>query len=363
VRRILDSLVPPSSGQRFPALDGLRGLAALAVMLWHLTPIRGTIYVRYGQVAVTCFFALSAFLLYYPAAAGKPFDIRCYAIRRIWRIYPAWLAALTFGVIVMLVQDKPLPLKHLAAHLVFMQNWFLSWPQMILPSAWSIVTEVQFYVILPLLVMAFAAGRRGLLIPALALAAVAQILAFPPGRLGMDWLDWHIIALPFFCGMIAATIVTRSRSVRGPLTLVGIVLLLGVGATTETSAGRTWIQADVWRYLFLGPRGLIPSVGAMLAIMGAATTRNGILQRFLVSSPIRLCGIAGYGLFLLHPPLFQLLTAIGPAWALLAFGPPLAIILGIASYYWVEAPAMRHARSRVDAILKRSTEQAVPAQQ
>lgn len=85
--RVLDNLVPPSSGQRFPALDGLRGLAALAVVVHHAPIVSALPGAQLGTTAVCVFFALSAFLLYSPWVRGKVPRVGDYYRRRAFRMY------------------------------------------------------------------------------------------------------------------------------------------------------------------------------------------------------------------------------------------------------------------------------------
>jgi peptidoglycan/LPS O-acetylase OafA/YrhL len=103
IKTLFSSLIPPSGGTRFPALDGLRGLAVLAVMLNHMPIIGGTKYIigTYGWHAVCIFFTLSAFLLYYPLTKPQvKISFGSYYLRRFLRIYPAWLFATIFSILI-----------------------------------------------------------------------------------------------------------------------------------------------------------------------------------------------------------------------------------------------------------------------
>jgi len=349
MKRFLANLVPPSGGQRFPALDGLRGVAALSVMVTHLAmrvqldaahhiPIA-----QFARLSVSVFFALSAFLLYYPVAAGKPFRTAEYLRRRAWRIYPAYLAALAFGAVVMLLRGHPIQPGNVLAHLTFSHTWFSDWWFSIVGPAWSMGTEVQFYLLLPVLVVALAGGRSTLILPLIALAAVAQVVST---NHPLYWRNLPECTLPFLCGMAVAQIVAGHTRFRWPLAATGGCIILALGLWAETRAGMLFGLTSPIHTLVLNPRGILACAGVTGLILGLAAQPNGLLHRALSSAPLRVCGVAGYGLFLLHDPLFALLTLRLGALPLILIGPPLAVAIGIASYLCIEAPAMRRCNSK-----------------
>ena len=94
----------PGGGDRFPLFDSMRGVAAISIVLCHLTgvtsfaPIHS--WVVHLNAGVTVFFLISGFLLYRPFAKAhlrgeSRFDLGAYAWRRILRIVPAYWVALT----------------------------------------------------------------------------------------------------------------------------------------------------------------------------------------------------------------------------------------------------------------------------
>jgi peptidoglycan/LPS O-acetylase OafA/YrhL len=102
------AVAPPPGNPRFPLFDSLRGIAVLAVVIFHVAFITGALNVRVagdvlgvlGDVGVVLFFVISGFLLYRPFVAARahgrrPPDPVRYARRRALRIVPAYWVALT----------------------------------------------------------------------------------------------------------------------------------------------------------------------------------------------------------------------------------------------------------------------------
>lgn len=160
------SVGPDRAPLRLPALpmlDGLRAVAALAVLLTHVAYQTGEVAQGAGgallarfDAGVAVFFVLSGFLLYRPYAValrlgGRPPGVRRYALRRAARILPAyWLALAAVAVVA-----PAMPAGQLLDHLWLGQTYVGSLRDTF-SQTWSLCTEVAFYAALPLL----AAGVR-----------------------------------------------------------------------------------------------------------------------------------------------------------------------------------------------------------
>lgn len=156
----------PGTGTRFPALDGYRALACLLIVVAHVpegpSGLLGAGYV--GFLGVAMFFTLSGFLLYRPFVAAhlagrrRPSTGR-FLRRRLLRIYPAYLVALTGYLFVF---DHP-PIGSLLDYVKlygFLQIYDAELMPEGIPPALTLCTEMSFYLALPLLAMAARALGR-----------------------------------------------------------------------------------------------------------------------------------------------------------------------------------------------------------
>lgn len=172
---------------RVGALDGVRGLALVAVMGFHAFPD----LVPGGFFGVEAFFVLSGFLLARVLLAEHTrtgsIDVGSFALRRVRRIVPAlWVLLATLVVVVPLVAaaDAHRLVADVAWSAVGLTNWHLVADRSsyfselgrppFVRHLWSVAVEVQFYAVCPFLVLWIARRRRGIAAAALATGIVAS---------------------------------------------------------------------------------------------------------------------------------------------------------------------------------------------
>lgn len=352
-----------------PALDGLRAVAAVLVVLTHAAYFTGNgvngglvgrLLAR-GDFGVAIFFALSGFLLHRGLladdSAGR-LDLFGYAVRRLARIGPAYW--LTLGVVAALAHP---PTRDVVLHAVGLQIY---WPDAWIPAfgqSWSVATEFAFYATLPLAVLALRPlRRRHAALPLVVLAVLTVLLTLTSGIggggvFGEDvlyerWL--HARAPNFLVGMICAeallvpgNVIARTLKRWGSDT----VMCVSVGgatyflATTPIAGALTLEPATPGQLVV---RTALSSVVA-LALLVPLTHGGPSAYRDLLSRPsARWLGVTSYGLFLWHLPVFEGLYAVtgAPAFEggllpLLAVGVPVSILLAALSHAWIEVPASR----------------------
>jgi peptidoglycan/LPS O-acetylase OafA/YrhL len=229
---------PPRIVGHQDSLDGLRAIAALAVLVTHVAAQTGFSYTgspaswiaSRGDVGVPIFFALSGLLLFRPWAmaalggASAP-DVRTYGIRRVLRIVPVYWVVVAFAMITLNRAHAGSP-GAWAQYLFFVQiydphPWWLGSGAPGLAQMWSLAVEASFYVLLPLIGIALIAlARRGEADVATRarrlLVAIAVLAAISYGFLALTyyptlllWLDATLPrALTWFAGGMAIAVLS-----------------------------------------------------------------------------------------------------------------------------------------------------------
>ena len=332
------------TGPNGRALTGLRGIAAVVVVLHHLLLRLGAtaavpgIGLR-GYLAVDLFFILSGFVMalgYGTWFAGiQPWrEYVIFLSRRVARVWPLHTAVLALllldGVLRHTGEYWP---RMAAANLLLMQSWGFS--QTVITPAWSVSTEMFAYILFPLLGgialrrsprvawLGFA-GAAGLLVLAVSLAS-----GHDPGQRGALDLhrNWSLLPLMrcvggFGAGMLtwralrdARVWVWAGRPAVAGLAGLGIVLLLLGGAPD-----------------------LVVVMLFPVLIAGVYAGRNAVV-RGLGSPPCVALGTGSYALYLVHYPLLSLAGGlVGRAWLVPLFL-GLVIPATLAGCYLVERPA------------------------
>jgi peptidoglycan/LPS O-acetylase OafA/YrhL len=304
-----------SSADRIVGLDGIRGLAALFVVLNHVflrawpgypvdhAPFWAAGFI-YGRFAVVVFIALSGFSLgLAPARAGWRFDsVVTFARRRAWRILPPYWAALGFSLLMtwhVLAQPgwaRPDGRSVLVYGLLAQDAIPAGSPNR---AFWSIAIEVQLYVLLPLLLLLVRRTSASAMAAVVAGIVVTVGLLGPHATLLNDALTMFTpdLAVLFAVGVLAAGIVTASDRARArPWAWYALVASIPVVALIAAK-GTTWSNLN----LFWVDLAWAPAIACFLAAV--ATSRPRPVVRVLDARPLRSLGSFSYSLYLTHAPI------------------------------------------------------------
>ena len=349
-----------------PALEGMRGLAALGVLVTHVAfqtgathvPVLGRIWGRF-DLAVAVFFALSGFLLWRSHAGaarglGSAPSVVRYWISRATRILPAYWVAV--AVVLTFLPTANASYRTWWANLGLVQVFVPLTLTDGLTQMWSLSVEVAFYLVLPLL--AFALVRlRGpaarLRVPAiLALIAVSLTWAFvpisTPGGIHHDnWLPGY---LPWFgAGMLLAELAVSppGRMHRWAHHRVRMFLVAAVAfalTATDLAGPEGLVRPEPWQYAVKMALGAVISFALMAPLVLSDTSTH----RYLASPLALAVGRWSYGIFIWHLavlsivfPVFGLVPFTGHFVYILFLTTVLSVAVASASYALVEEPARR----------------------
>ena len=333
---------PAQARVHLPGLDGLRGLAVVAVVVFHFWPevLPG------GFLGVSLFFTLSGYLITGLLLAEHErhgrVDLRAFWSRRFRRLLPAALVTLAAVAVLRAWLTSPADLgDEIVAALAYVYNWYLiatggdygalfSQPSPI-EHFWSLAIEEQFYVVFPVVaVLALRAGRRGLGAVVAVLLAGSVLLnlsgALAPAEAYLSPLPR---AAEILVGALLAVVVPidRLRTVvdgRVARWVAATFRALAVVAVVVASRGFDYDDVVARRGFLVG----FACVSAV-AIVGAASAP---VARVLGTAVPRWLGQRSYGIYLVHWPVEVWMPVPGAVKVLVT------LALAELSYRLVETP-------------------------
>lgn len=373
-------------GIHYPALDGLRGIAVLAVLLYH----GGVSWAPGGFLGVEVFFVLSGFLITSLLVAewqrSSTIALGAFWARRARRLLPALFCLVAVVGIYYAIAGASQAVPGLKGDgistLIYYSNWHqiaagssyfaATGPVSPLEHTWSLAIEEQFYLVWPIVVLgvlwlasrrdrAWRSRRRPLLILlAVSLggavaSAIDTALVFDGGRhLDRVYYGTDTRAASLLIGASLAIglaiMGTRSRETRSsgssprPSRLIGLAAPLGLVALSVAIAVVGGTTDWMYPYGLIGLDGIV-----VLLILAAVRFPTALAARILALGPLRGLGKISYGVYLWHFPLFLWLSASATGvsgTSLLVVRLAVTLALSVASYVLIEQPIRQRRRPR-----------------
>lgn len=335
-------MTPDTHPQKRADIQGLRGIAVLAVVLFHVSHAA----LPGGFAGVDIFFVISGYLITQILLRDMEtgvFRVRDFYARRVRRLFPALFTVLAFTLVVGLVILPPKLLRELVYSqfftTLFLSNFaFARLADYFDASAnlkpllhtWSLGVEEQFYLVFPL----FLLGLR---------------------RFAGRFL-WPILAAMALLSLLAAQMTTHPEAAFYLPTTRAFELL--IGALTVWAQGRITLSEKTKRVLFLLGIGLLissliflndrvpfPGLWALPPCVGAALlliSKDGLGNKLISAPPLVWTGDISYSLYLWHWPLLVLARLVlGEAWWIALVVVIAAFIIAALSRRYIEQPFLQ----------------------
>ena len=347
-------VLAPESQHRVSSLDGLRGILATAVVVYHLTVsyywhttslwqmTDSRVINNFGAVPVSLFFMITGYLFGSKVSRGVP-AWRAIFVSRVRRIFPMYLVSVALVAAIAFLQpgDQPASfmgnVRALGHWLVFLAapingvqgSWVIN-----AGVQWTLQYEAMFYVALPLL-YCLLQRRLALVAVAVSVLGLAALWAMYATQFDARYLKL------FVAGIAVALLEHRLRCApvdytKWPFTLVALLALMLCMSLEPYSAAQMILLAGPFCMFVLGN-----SLGGLLEHRGLKVLGEASFSIYLLH------GILIYTLFnVLAVHDFQAGTFFSFAWylPLVLWG---AAILGVATYWGVERPFMRQGSHKV----------------
>jgi peptidoglycan/LPS O-acetylase OafA/YrhL len=306
-----------------PALDGLRAVAVILVMLTHANFQLG----KNGILGVDIFFTLSGFLI--TTLLLEEYDkfdkisLKAFYVRRSLRLFPALYimlaAALLYSCLLSGAVQKTIQLEILSSAL-YLNNisWLWGWGDegLLLGHTWSLAVEEQFYLIWPLVLILALKFRAMPLLTFAVLCFIGWISFFKlSGNISL--INMSLFRETIFIGCLAAILRWTGRlnfNITEYVVLLLLVVVIAFGvfpfkwfATFQLAVARSLV-----------------GVIAAIVIIAVVNKPSGIAGKLMGFSPLVIIGKISYGLYLWHVPVFHIFKSYA------TFAPSVSFILKFA---------------------------------
>jgi len=312
---------------RLGVLDGLRGIAVLLVLWYHIWEISWLAAPRpslqfipeTGFIGVDLFFYISGFVIVYPfikalARGEAPPTWGHFAYRRAIKIVPSYLLSIIAVIAIGYAQfsNAGEALRDIGTHLLFIHTWWQDTYGSINGVLWTLAVEVEFYAIFPLLWLAF--KRFPWLTAAAMVAATLMYRTYAADCCYHTSMGLLIYNLPgyldiFAAGMISALLFVRWREAKAawaaPVATVAAIagfVMLTLLLQNLWSIRTTDQWSTVWQIhnrTLVGVAFVLMGLGSLLAVPA--------WQRILANPLLLFFAAISYNLYLYHQPLARLL--------------------------------------------------------
>lgn len=355
-----------SSSRYIHSVDGLRAVAVLAVLLYHL----GIDWIPGGFLGVDLFFVISGYvitgLILDSIARSGTLDLRAFYLSRIRRLLPALVAMLVFTTLFIGVY-APETVRRFVSDIPYVLTGSMNWALVareqdyfesigrppLLQHTWSLAVEAQFYFIWPLVLLFILKyfGKKNISFAALAIAIASGVALFAysvqidtqQSAISHVYFGTDTHSIGLFLGSALAVSwqpqnLTREISKRAQdfIDLIGVFGFLGLLSTFLFIN-----ENDPTLYRIAFPLSALFGCATLISVVHPASRFAPLLS----TRPLIWIGERSYGIYLWHWIVFQLtrpsIDLVGDDWALYALRVLIVFALADISLRYIEIPVRR----------------------
>jgi peptidoglycan/LPS O-acetylase OafA/YrhL len=334
-------------------LDGLRGIAAIAVMVYHMVGwFAGGYLFGHGYMAVDFFFVLSGFVVAhaYSGRLGQAGGFRAFVLARVVRLYPTLLLGTAVGIAIYLFRSHalgmPLDRLVLADCLASLVPFPAFWRQGLFPidpAVWSLFWEIVVNIAFALFMHRMRSAWLVALAVVLGGLLIGESLASHGVEFGPYRDGWEFGGVRAFYGFVLGMLLLRwlrkhpAKHKRRQIWVVIAVVLMLTGIPVH---GAWSVGYDVLIMILINP--LVVLVAARSAPIAPRLDAWG--------------GAMSYPLYVVHTPILMLLGGVlsrlhaadrAPAWLIGVVIAAMLIMLADALNRWFDVPLRRYLKRRL----------------
>ncbi|HEX4878049.1 MAG TPA: acyltransferase [Chitinophagaceae bacterium] len=300
----------------YPALDGLRGVAILLVVLYHNFGFVRQSY--FGWLGVDLFFVLSGFLItsILINEVDHPGFLKKFYIRRVLRIFPLYylvliLFLLVFPSLGFLKADLDYFVNNQWWFWTYLQNWLFSFQltedAKILTHFWSLAVEEQFYLIWPFIILAIKSPKKlfFLMLGILFIVIISRSVIWLYKIENLNYTTLYTFTrIDGICigSMLALLMKFRPRLIIKNLTCIVLILaamnFLFYFVNQQNKNGYPY-------FAFVGYTTFCAMFGLLIHEI-VISAKTSLLNRILSFGLLRFFGKISYGFYIFHWPIYMM---------------------------------------------------------
>ncbi len=308
--------------QYYPALDGLRGLAVLLVVVYHNFGFIN--YFFFGWLGVDLFFVLSGFLItdILLKTLGQKSYLKNFYIRRVLRIFPLYYVTLIIFLLIIPRLHTPIDLTYYTNNQVWLWTYLQNWLYILkhdgnakaLHHLWSLAAEEQFYLLWPLIILLIRKPQFLLLFMSVLLLGVMALRLWVWNNQIADLVYYNLYTFSRIDGLCIGSMVALIHRINKRFftryTALTVLFFAGVNFLFFFINRNNNFS---FPYLAIAGYTTFAMMFGLL-VNEAVSGKTKIINIIFTIPVLKFFGKISYGFYIFHWPLYLLLQPVWSSW-------------------------------------------------